>query len=83
MCNLYRMNRGQAEILACTRAMRDTTGNIPPLPGIFPDYKAPIVSNAPDGTRELTMVRWGHAIVTSCADAGRNKAGPPGSRRRD
>jgi putative SOS response-associated peptidase YedK len=42
-----------------TRAMRDTTGNMPPLPGIFPDYMAPIVRNAPDGVRELAMARWG------------------------
>jgi putative SOS response-associated peptidase YedK len=34
-------------------------GNLPPLPGIFPDYLAPIVRNAPDGVRELTMARWG------------------------
>jgi putative SOS response-associated peptidase YedK len=39
--------------------MRDTTGNLPPLPGIFPDYKAPVVRNAPDGVRELAMLRWG------------------------
>jgi putative SOS response-associated peptidase YedK len=39
--------------------MRDTTGNMPPLPGIFPDYMAPIVRNAPDGVRELMMARWG------------------------
>ena len=37
----------------------DTTGNLPPLPGIFPDYMAPIVRNAPDGVRELMMARWG------------------------
>jgi putative SOS response-associated peptidase YedK len=39
--------------------MRDTTGNLPPLPGVFPDYMAPIVRNAPDCVRELTMARWG------------------------
>jgi putative SOS response-associated peptidase YedK len=38
--------------------MLDRTGNLPPLPGIFPDYAAPIVRNQPDG-RELTMARWG------------------------
>jgi len=38
--------------------MNDRTGNMPPLPGIFPDYTAPIVRNRPDG-RELTMARWG------------------------
>ena len=39
--------------------MRDTTGNMPVLPGVFPDYFAPVVRNAPDGVRELSMARWG------------------------
>ena len=39
--------------------MRDTTGNLPPLPGIFSEYKAPIVRNAADGVRQLAMARWG------------------------
>ncbi|WP_408837145.1 SOS response-associated peptidase family protein [Acidisphaera sp. L21] len=38
--------------------MTDKTGNLPPLPGIFPDYQAPIVRNQPEG-RELTTARWG------------------------
>jgi putative SOS response-associated peptidase YedK len=59
MCNLYSLTKGQAAIIAIARAMRDTTGNLPPLPGIFPDYKAPVVRNAPDGVRELAMLRWG------------------------
>lgn len=59
MCNLYSITNGQAAIIAFTRAIRDTTGNLPPLPGIFPDYTAPVVRNAPDGVRELAMLRWG------------------------
>jgi hypothetical protein len=59
VCNLYSITKSQAAIIAFTRAMRDTTGNLPPLPGIFPDYLAPIVRNAPDGVRELVMARWG------------------------
>jgi putative SOS response-associated peptidase YedK len=59
MCNLYSVTKGQAAIVALARAMRDTTGNLPPMPGIFPDYKAPIVRNAPDGVRELALARWG------------------------
>ena len=39
--------------------MRDITGNLPPMPGVFPDYLAPIVRNAPDGVRELMLARWG------------------------
>ena len=59
MCNLYSLTKGQAAIVAMARAMRDTAGNLPPLPGIFPDYPAPIVRNAADGMRELALVRWG------------------------
>jgi putative SOS response-associated peptidase YedK len=58
MCNLYSMTKGQAAIRALSRAMTDRTGNMPPLPGIFPDYSAPIVRNQPEG-RELVMARWG------------------------
>jgi putative SOS response-associated peptidase YedK len=58
MCNLYSMTKSQAAIIAIARAMHDKTGNLPPLPGIFPDYSAPIVRNTSDG-RELAMARWG------------------------
>jgi putative SOS response-associated peptidase YedK len=59
MCNLYSQTKGQQAIVALTKAMRDKTGNLPPLPGIFPDYQVPVVRNAPDGVRELAMLRWG------------------------
>ena len=58
MCNLYSLSKGQAAIRELTGAMTDNTGNLPPLPGIFPDYAAPIVRNQPGG-RELMMARWG------------------------
>ena len=59
MCNLYSVTKGQAAIIAFTRALRDTTGNLLPLPDVFPDYMAPVVRNAPDGQRELMMARGG------------------------
>jgi putative SOS response-associated peptidase YedK len=58
VCNLYSITKGQQAIRQLARAMLDRTGNLPPLPGVFPDYAAPIVRNQPDG-RELTMARWG------------------------
>jgi putative SOS response-associated peptidase YedK len=58
VCNLYSVTKGQAAIRELARAMSDRTGNLPPLPGIFPDYPAPIVRNQSEG-RELTMARWG------------------------
>jgi putative SOS response-associated peptidase YedK len=33
-------------------------GNLPPMPGVFPDYPAPVVRNA-GAERELAMMRWG------------------------
>ena len=59
MCNLYSLTKGQAAIIALTRALRDRSGNLPPLPGIFPDYSAPIVRSGDDGLRELNLARWG------------------------
>ncbi len=58
MCNLYSLTSGQQAIRELTRAMIDRTGNLPPLPGIFPDHTAPIVRNQPDG-REMSLARWG------------------------
>ena len=59
MCNLYSLTKGQQAIREFTRAARDSAGNLPPLPAIFPDAMAPVVRNGPDGMRELTMLRWG------------------------
>jgi hypothetical protein len=58
LCNIYSVTKGQQAIREFTGAMRDRTGNLPPMPGVFPDYSAPIVRNQPEG-RELTMARWG------------------------
>lgn len=58
MCNLYSLTKGQQAIRELAGAMIDRTGNLPPMPGIFPDYAAPIVRNGADG-RELAMARWG------------------------
>jgi putative SOS response-associated peptidase YedK len=39
-------------------ALNSRVGNLPSMPGIFPDYPAPIVRNGAEG-RELVMARWG------------------------
>jgi putative SOS response-associated peptidase YedK len=59
MCNLYSLTRSQDEIGRLANVMRDLTGNLAPLPGIYPDTLAPIVRTAADGVRELAMLRWG------------------------
>jgi putative SOS response-associated peptidase YedK len=71
MCNLYSITKGPQAIRDFTRAVRDTTGNLPPIPGVFPDYMAPVVRNVEGDQRELTMARWGMPSPVS-AVKGRN-----------
>lgn len=59
MCNLYSYTRAQAEAIALARALRDKAGNLPLLPGIFPDKFAPVIRTGDDGVRELVRLRWG------------------------
>ena len=56
MCNLYSLTKGQQAIRELARAMSDRTGNMPPLPGIYPDYRAPIVRNQLDGRVAATFI---------------------------
>jgi putative SOS response-associated peptidase YedK len=58
MCNLYSHTKGQQAIRDLFDGLIDRTGNLPPMPGIFPDYPAPIVRNSAEG-RELALARWG------------------------
>jgi putative SOS response-associated peptidase YedK len=58
MCNLYSMTTNQKAIRDLFKVGRDTTGNLPPLPAVFPDWPAPIVRTV-NGERELAMARWG------------------------
>ena len=41
MCNLYSLTKGQQAIRELARAISDRSGNLPLLPGIYPDYRAP------------------------------------------
>ena len=58
MCNLYSLTSNQEAIRSLVKYIKNLTGNMPPLPGIFPNYEAPIVRNN-SGERELAMARWG------------------------
>jgi putative SOS response-associated peptidase YedK len=67
MCNLYSITTNQAAIIALFRVVNRYVGNLAPMPGVFPDYAAPIVRNGANG-RELAMARWGmpssqHALM--------------------
>jgi hypothetical protein len=60
-CNLYSITTNQAAIIALFRVNR-YVGNLPPMPGVFPDYPAPGVRNA--GTRTRGPVARKRAIQT-------------------
>ena len=45
-------------IAALFRVVNRNVGNLPPMPGVFPDYPGPVVRNA-DREREMTTMRWG------------------------
>jgi putative SOS response-associated peptidase YedK len=57
VCNLYCLTKGPQAIRDFV-GVRSDVGNMPPLPGIFPDYSAWIVRNFSE-ERELVMARWG------------------------
>jgi putative SOS response-associated peptidase YedK len=67
MCNLYSITTNQAAISALFRVVNRYVGNLAPMPGVFPDYRAPIIRTGADG-RELVTARWGmpssqHALL--------------------
>jgi hypothetical protein len=53
VCNLYSITTNQAAIIALFRVINRYVGNLAPMPGVFPDYKArscatdPGVENSP------------------------------------
>jgi putative SOS response-associated peptidase YedK len=52
------MTTNQEAIRRLFRVNVDNAGNLPSMPGVYPDYATPIVRNSAVG-RELAMARWG------------------------
>lgn len=85
MCNLYRVTSSLDAMRQLAGTMRNLAGNLEPVPGIYPDYPAPILRVAADGRREVAIARWGmqspaFALEGRRADPGvtnvRNTASP-------
>jgi hypothetical protein len=55
MCNLYSITTNQAAIVALFRVVNRYVGNLPPTPGVFPDYPAPVIRDAGQGPELVTM----------------------------
>jgi putative SOS response-associated peptidase YedK len=64
MCNLYSMTTNREALRRISEAMNDKVGNLPELPGIYPDYLAPIVILNTAGEREIILARWGMPSLT-------------------
>lgn len=58
MCNLYSMTTTQEGMRRLFPGILDSYGNLPAMPGIYPDYPAPIIRNASGGL-ELAKTRLG------------------------
>jgi putative SOS response-associated peptidase YedK len=57
-CNLYSITTNQEAIRQLFRVVNRYIGNLPPMPGVFPDYPASVVRNS-GAERELVLMRWG------------------------
>jgi putative SOS response-associated peptidase YedK len=62
MCNLYSMTRAQDAMRKLFGVTHDRAGNLPSLPGIFPDQLAPVVRVDKDGKRALAMMCCGFPL---------------------
>ena len=78
MCNLYSITTNQAAIIALLRVVNRYVGNLAAIPGVFPDYPAPVVCNIETG-RELNMMRGACRRHRTRAPAGHQH---PQTRRR-
>ena len=67
--HLYSFTKGQQAIRDVARVMSDMTGDLPLLPGIFPDYEASIVGSTRDDHSQM-----GHAVADR--HSAREEGGP-------
>ena len=56
MCNLYSITTNQEAIRNLFSGIRDVTGNLPPMPGVYPNYEAPIIRKPYDVTQVIAAL---------------------------
>src|ERR1044071_9184925 len=59
MCNLYSMTTNAQAMIELGFLWEKAERNFPPLYGIYPDYFAPIIREAKEGERRVSLARWG------------------------
>ena len=58
MCILYSITTtSQAAIINLFRVINRYVGNLAPMPGVFPDYPAPVVRDTEDTGTEMVLMR--------------------------
>jgi putative SOS response-associated peptidase YedK len=63
MCNLYSLTRNREAILRLFRISDNRAPTIDPQLAIFPAYNAPVIRQASDGERELSIMSWGFVLL--------------------
>lgn len=58
MCNLYSMTKSVDALRKLFAGLTQYGINLPSMPGIYPDYPAPIIRPSSEG-REFVLARWG------------------------
>ena len=53
------MARTNTESSSAWGEVRRYEGNLAPMPGVFPDYRAQVIRDVGDGERKMVMMRWG------------------------
>jgi hypothetical protein len=71
MCNLCWITKGQSAIRDLFRVVHDKTGNLPPLPGIFADYRRQSCACP------AASARWRWRFGESRARSSSSRARPP------
>src|SRR3954454_7942506 len=77
MCNLYSITTNQAAIIALFRVVNRYVGNLAPMPGVFPNYPAPVICNA--GETDSGARFHGHSVAVCLPRVTlfRVRSGPP------
>jgi hypothetical protein len=78
MCNPYSITTNQEAIRQLFRVVNRYVGNLPPMPGVFPDYPASVIRNA-GAERELPFNRLSEDLAErgGRADPSQGNAGDP------
>jgi putative SOS response-associated peptidase YedK len=63
VCNLYSLNKRRDMIARMFRVSHNRAVDYVPLPAIFPGHVAPVVRQADDGEREISLMSWGFLLL--------------------